>query len=38
LMAADAHRNVMAAMELLRKAAPYVPLVTDGLAASHFLA
>jgi hypothetical protein len=38
LVAADAHRNVMAATELLRKATPYVPLVTGGLATSHFLA
>jgi hypothetical protein len=38
LMAADAHRNAKAATELLRIATPYVPLVTGGLATSHFLA
>ena len=38
LLAAVDHRNVMAVPELLRRAAPYIPLVTGGLAASHFLA
>src|SRR6267378_3968435 len=38
LPAADAHRNVMAATELLRIAILYVLLVTGGLATSHFLA
>ena len=38
LSAVDAHRNVMAVTELLRIAIPYVPLVTGGLATSHFLA
>jgi hypothetical protein len=38
LPVADAHRNVMAAAALLRKAIQYVPLVTGGLATSHSLA
>ena len=38
LLAADVHRNARAVPALLRKAAPYVPLVTGGLATSHSLA